>query len=304
LEFKTYRKEMEKELENPGKKKKSFRPKPAHQAQPHARARARAIAAPDRWTPPVSASRPARSPLSLARCLVGPTCRRQLPSPARPLVSLLRGPILPGAEPLPRTPLSSLSAPWTLPVSSAPLRARRGPACAHSLTSPDFSATTPAHAPSSLLRAPPVPRTHPRLISRSSALATRRHRRPAPAFSTTQLAGERAKPPQAPPRGETPVPVPNFPYCALCSANFGSLVLGHGGPPCSRGVRPSPTSSSAWALAQGVPPPLLELARALSRPIAPSGSRDSSPELLRPARDPLPVVLPSLPSDSWPLSCH
>jgi hypothetical protein len=30
------------------------------------------------------------------------------------------------------------------------------------------------------------------------------------------------------------------------------------------------TSSSAWALAQGVPPPPLELARALSRPIAPS----------------------------------
>jgi hypothetical protein len=45
---------------------------------------------------------------------------------------------------------------------------------------------------------------------------------------------------------------------------------------CSRGVRPSLTSSNARALAQGVPPPLLELARALSRPIAPSGGRDSS----------------------------
>jgi hypothetical protein len=39
-------------------------------------------------------------------------------------------------------------------------------------------------------------------------------------FSAIQLAGDRSKPPRAPPRGETPVPVPNFPYCALCSANF------------------------------------------------------------------------------------
>jgi hypothetical protein len=65
-----------------------------------------------------------------------------------------------------------------------------------------------------------------------------------------------------------------------------------------------PTSSSAWALAQGVPPPPLELARALSRPIAPSGGWDSSPELLRHARDLLFVVLPSLPSDSWPPPRH
>jgi hypothetical protein len=39
-------------------------------------------------------------------------------------------------------------------------------------------------------------------------------------FPAIQLAGDRSKPPRAPPRGETPVPVPNFPYCALCSSNF------------------------------------------------------------------------------------
>jgi hypothetical protein len=107
-----------------------------------------------------------------------------------------------------------------------PLRARRGPARAHSRTSPDFSTTTPAHAPSSLLRAPPVPSAHPsphfaqlRPLSRSAHAASHR-RRPAPAFPAIQLAGDRSKPPRAPPRGETPVPVPNFPYCALCSANF------------------------------------------------------------------------------------
>jgi hypothetical protein len=113
-----------------------------------------------------------------------------------------------------------------LPCQICLPRARRGPARAHSRTSPDFSATTPAHAPNSLFRAPPVPRTcpsphfsHPRPLS-CSALAARRRRRPEPAFPTIQLAGNLAKPPRAPPRGETLVPVPNFPYCALCSSNF------------------------------------------------------------------------------------
>jgi hypothetical protein len=151
----------------------------------------------------------ARAP-SLARCLVGP-------------VSLSRGPGPPVAEPLPRTPLSPLSVPWTLPVSSAPSRLVVDRLVR---TSPDFSATTPAHAPSSLLRAPPMPRAHPsphfaqlRPLSRSAHAAIRR-RRPTPAFLAIQLAGDRSKPPRASPRGETPNPVPNFPYCALCSANF------------------------------------------------------------------------------------
>jgi hypothetical protein len=81
-------------------------------------------------------------------------------------------------------------------------------------------------APCSLFSAPPVPRahpsphfTHPRPLSRS-ALAARRRRRPAPVFPTIQLAGDRAKSSRALPRGGTSVPVPNFPYCALCSPNF------------------------------------------------------------------------------------
>ncbi|ONM27119.1 hypothetical protein ZEAMMB73_Zm00001d007582 [Zea mays] len=88
--------------------------------------------------------------------------------------------------------------------------------------SPDFSATTLAHAPSSLLRAPLVPRAHPsphfdqlHPLLRSAHAASRRWR-PAPVFPAIQLAGDHSKPP----RGETPVLVPNFPYCALCSANF------------------------------------------------------------------------------------
>jgi hypothetical protein len=39
-------------------------------------------------------------------------------------------------------------------------------------------------------------------------------------FPAIQLIGDRSKPPRAPPRGETPVPVPNFLYYAICLSNF------------------------------------------------------------------------------------
>jgi hypothetical protein len=115
------------------------------------------------------------------------------------------------------------------PRASSFLSLRRGPVLSvppSSRTSPGFSATTPSHAPSSLLRAPLMPRTrpsphfaHPRPLSRST-LVVRRRRRPEPAFPAIKLTGDRPKPPRAPPRGETTLPVPNFPYCALCSSNF------------------------------------------------------------------------------------
>jgi hypothetical protein len=166
----------------------------------------------------------ARRP-SLARCPVGPICRRQFPSPACSLSLCLVGPDHQSRVVAPRTPFFSLCA-VGLPCQFRPLCARRGPARAHSRTSPDFSAMTPAHAPRSLLRAPLVPRAHPsphfaqlHPLSCSTHAASRR-RRPAPAFPAIQLAGDRPKPHQAPPRGDTPDPVPNFPYCALCSANF------------------------------------------------------------------------------------
>jgi hypothetical protein len=158
-----------------------------------------------------------------------------------------------------------------LPCQIRPPRAHRGPASAHSCMSPGFSATSPAHAPSSLLRAPPVPRTRPsphfaqlRPLSHC-ALAARRRRRPASAFPIIQLTGDRAKPPRAPPQGETPVPVPNFPYCALCLANFGitdarprrSAILARWPADLAR--------SSSPVLVPKVPLPLLKLAQALVR---------------------------------------
>jgi hypothetical protein len=129
---------------------------------------------------------------------VGPTCRRQFSSPARSL-SLSRGPGSPVAEPLPRTPLSPLSVPWTLPVSSAP-SALAVDRRVHTHARRRISWPRRPHAPSSLLRAPPVPRAHPsphfaqlRPLSRSTHAASHR-RRPAPAFPTIQLAGDHAKP--------------------------------------------------------------------------------------------------------------
>jgi hypothetical protein len=139
-------------------------------------------------------------------------------------LSVLRARIASRRAVAPSVPLFSLCAVGQ-PCQLCPLRARRGPARAHSRTSPDFSAMTPTHV-SSLFRAPPVLRTrplphfaHPRPLSRS-ALAASSRRRPTLVSPTIQLAGVRAKPPRALSRGETPVPVPNFSYCALCLANF------------------------------------------------------------------------------------
>jgi hypothetical protein len=158
-----------------------------------------------------------------------------------------------------------------LPCQFRPFRAHRGPARAHSRTSPDFSATTPAHAPSSLFRAPPVPRAHPsphfaqlRPVSRSAHAASHR-RRLVPAFPAIQLAGDRSKPPRAPPQGETPVPVPNFPYCALSSSNF---AFTGARPRRSAVLARWPTDlarSSSPELFPVSPLPLLKLAKALAR---------------------------------------
>jgi hypothetical protein len=177
--------------------------------EPHLSAQTRAPTLPRslaaQWTQPVGASYFTRSlslPLSLSRGPGSPVPRR---CPARPLFSLCV------VDP---------------PCQIRLPRARRGPARAHLRTSPGFSATTPAHMPNSLFRAPPVPRTHPsphftqlHPLSRSTHAASRRPR-PAPVFPAIQLTGDRPRPPRAPPRGETLVPVPNFPYCALCSSNF------------------------------------------------------------------------------------
>jgi hypothetical protein len=151
----------------------------------------RAPTPPDRRTsPPVSGSALSRAP-SLPRPMPsGADLSTPISSHARPSsLSALRARIASHRAVAPSAPLFYLCA-VGLPCQLRPLRVRRGPARAHSRTSPDFLATTPTHEPSSLLRAPPVPRArpsphfaHPHPLSRS-VLAARRRRRPAPAFVT------------------------------------------------------------------------------------------------------------------------
>jgi hypothetical protein len=120
-------------------------------------------------------------------------------------LSLSRGPGSPVAEPLPRAPLSSLSASWACPVSSIPsalavdrrvrTRARRR------ISRPRRSPTRPApFLEPSQCPAPHFAQLH---SLSSSAHASSRRRRPTPMFPTIQAAGDRARPPQALPRGET-----------------------------------------------------------------------------------------------------
>jgi hypothetical protein len=169
---------MEKQLGNSGKRKSS-------PARPSQAARPRHLTGGFH----LSAATPSPAcPLSPSLCLVGPSCRRQFLRPRAPLLSLLCGLVLPVVELLPpRTCPLSLCA-VGLPCQLCPPRACRGPARAHSRTSPESSATTPAHAPQ--LHFEPRPRTHslPRLISHSLA--------PARALPTpSDLAGDPLSPP-------------------------------------------------------------------------------------------------------------
>jgi hypothetical protein len=103
---------MEKELENLEKKKRRKQPtrptKPSQVARPRARdARLSATVLP-RARPP-----------SLARCPVGPTCRRQFPSPVLSLPLSVSRARFASVEPLPPRVPFSLSTSWACLVSSA-----------------------------------------------------------------------------------------------------------------------------------------------------------------------------------------
>jgi hypothetical protein len=158
---------MEKELENSEKKKRIRQPSRPKSAQP-----GRAPTLSDRRTPPVNDSSPSRAP-SLSHSLPsGADLSAPVFLPARSLsLPLSHRPGSPVAESLPRAPLSSLSASWACPVSSAP-----------SALAVDRRVRTRAHRRISRPRRPPMrpapflePRqcpTHtPRLISHNSALS-------------------------------------------------------------------------------------------------------------------------------------
>jgi hypothetical protein len=104
---------MEKQLENPEKKKKAKQP-----SRPSSAQLGRAPATPDRWDPPVSGNSLPRTLLSLARCLVVPSCRRRFIRPRAPLLSALWARFASRRVIAPARPFS-LSASWASPVSSA-----------------------------------------------------------------------------------------------------------------------------------------------------------------------------------------
>jgi hypothetical protein len=233
---------MEKELENPEKKKRIKQPSRPKSVQP-----GRAPACPRCLIggPRLSAADPLSRARSLSRAL---PAGANLSAPvfftrALPL-SLSHGPRSPVAEPLPRAPLSSLSALWACPVSFAPStlavdrrvrtharrrisRPRRPPTCPAPFLEPR---QCPAHTPrlislsftiSRALPTPPAAAGNPRLRSRPSSS-------PETTPSLPELRPEVRHPSSCPISPITPCVRPISP----------SPVLGSGSPPCSRGSRP------------------------------------------------------------------
>jgi hypothetical protein len=158
---------------------------------------------------------------------VGPTCRCQFPSPVRSLslsLSVSRAQFA-SAEPLPPHVLFSLSVSWACLVSSAffalavdrrvRTHARRRVSRPRRPPTHPTPFLEPASAPHSPLASFPTPSPSLVLCPCRQTPSETRARVP-----TIQLAEDRAKPPRAPPRGETLILVPNFPYCALCLSNF------------------------------------------------------------------------------------
>jgi hypothetical protein len=158
-------------------------------------------------------------------------------------LSLSHGPGPPVAEPLRYTPLSPLSAPWTLPVSSAPSalagerrvrtrarrrisRPRRPPTRPAPFIEPR---QCPAHTPHLILRSFTLSRALPTPPAAAGDLFLRS--RPSSSLETAPSLPEL----RLEVRHPSPCPISLIAPCAQPISP--SPVLGHGGPPCSRGGR-------------------------------------------------------------------
>jgi hypothetical protein len=192
-------------------------------------------------TPPVSGSSPLPRALSLALCAVGPTCWHQFPLPVCSLsVSWARFASAESLAPLVSFSLCAVGLPCQFHLP----RPRRGPARAHSHTWPDFLATTPAHVPSSLFRAPPMPRTHPSPHFAQPPLSRALPTPPAAVGDPHPHSRSFSLPETTPGLTELhlevrhPSPCPISLIAPCVHPISPSPVLDRSGPPCSRGGRP------------------------------------------------------------------
>jgi hypothetical protein len=187
-------------------------------------------------------------PPSLARCPVGLICWCQFPSRACSLslslyVCVSRARIASRRAVAPRT-LSSLSAPWACPISSAPSALtvdRRVRTRAHRrISQPRRLPTRPA----AFLEPHQCLAHTPRLISHSFTLSRALPTLPATAGDPRPHSRPSSSPETAPSLPELcaevrhPSPCPISPIAPCIRPISPSPVLGHGGPPCSCGGQP------------------------------------------------------------------
>jgi hypothetical protein len=176
---------------------------------------------------------------------VGPTYRRQFPSPVRSLsLSLSRGPSSPVPSGCPRaSPFLSLRA-WACLVGSAfPALAMDRRVRTHARRRVSRPRRPPMR-PAPLFRAPPVPRANPRLTSLDFILSCALPMLPAAVGDPRPHSRPSSSPETAPSLPELHPEVRHLSQCPISSIVpyarpiSPSPVLGRGGPPCSHGGRP------------------------------------------------------------------
>jgi hypothetical protein len=193
---------------------------------------------------------PHARPPFLARCPVGPTCRRQFPSPVRSLslsvslsLSISRARIASRRAVAPHVPFS-LSAPSACPVSSAPsalaMDRRVRTQALRWISRPRRPPTRPAP----FLEPHQCPAHTPRLISLSFTLSRTLLTLPAaaedpcPRFRPSSSPETTPSLPELRPEVTHPSPCPISPIAPCVRPILPSPVLGRGGLPCSRGGWP------------------------------------------------------------------
>jgi hypothetical protein len=186
---------------------------------------------------------PRTRPPSLARCPLGPTCRRQLLRPLAPSLSISRAQIASRRVVAPRAPFVSLCVvglPCQFRPSALAVDQRERTRACHRISQPQRPLTRPAP----FLEPRQCPAHTPRLISLSFTLSRVLLTPPAAAGDPRPRSWPSSSPETAPslpelrPEVRHPSPCPISPIAPCVRPISPSPVLGRGGPPCLRGDRP------------------------------------------------------------------